>query len=264
MELKKNINIEVDSINQILWLEIGTNYELHYSYETICNFYDSLEIIKRVIQNENLLYVLMKSSNKKVWSMGGDIELFLKCIKNKEINQLKDYAYKCVKGVHSINNNFQTDAVTACILEGNAFGGGFECALSANYIIAEEQVAFSFPETLFGTFPGMGGYSLLTRKLGFDKAEEMINSGQKWSTSEMHNLGLVSHVAETGKGIAMTLNLISQGMLMGKNEFSKTCTTPSINELIDIVDQWIDQVMNLRSSKLDFMQKIVDAQKKLV
>lgn len=261
--LRKNINIEIDYSNQVLWLEIGSDEELHYSYETISNFYDCLGLLHRYIVNENLSHVFLRSANKKVWSMGGDLELFVDCIENLNKEKLKDYAYKCVKAVHTIRDNFQTNAVTVAIVEGNAFGGGLECALSTNYIIAEEQVKFSFPETLFGTFPGMGAYSFLTRRVGFSKAQEMIGSANKWDTDEMHKLNIVSFKSEKGAAITTALHLKDSGKLIRENEFSRISNSPSITELNAIVDIWLEQVMSLDDEKVAFMQKIVEAQRKI-
>jgi DSF synthase len=264
MNIKKNVNIEIDYQNKILWLEIGSCDELYYSYETICNFYDSLENIKNIIETEKLTHVFFKSPNKKVWSMGGDLEMFLNCINNNDVNQLRDYAYKCVKSVHEINNGFRTNAIVVSVIEGNAFGGGFECALSTHYIVAEENVKFSFPESLFGTFPGMGAYSFLTRKVGFFKAEEMINSSQKWDTSEMYNLNLINHIAKTQNGIKEALELKSKNAFIRKNQFETVCSNLKVDELLEIVDIWIHQVMSLGTDKIEFMRKLIDAQKKRV
>ena len=117
MNIKKNVNIEIDYQNKILWLEIGSYDELYYSYETICNFHDSLEDIKNVIESEKLTHVFFKSPNKKVWSMGGDLEMFLNCINNNDVSQLKDYAYKCVKSVHEISNGFRTNAIVVAVVD---------------------------------------------------------------------------------------------------------------------------------------------------
>ncbi len=262
MEIKKNVNIELDKTNKILWLEIGSDQELHYSYETICNIYDSLDSIKKVIESEKLTHVFIKSSNKKVWNMGGDLKMFLNCIRNNDIHQLRDYAYKCVKTVHDINNGFRTNATVVSIIQGNAFGGGFECALSTHYIVAEEHVKFSFPESLFGTFPGMGAYSFLTRKVGFFKAHEMINSSKKWDAKELYHLKLISYITKTQDGISEALDLKSKNLFTPKNQFEKVCSNLNVMELITIVDIWIDQVMSLDTNKIEFMKKLIDAQKK--
>ena len=55
---------------------------------------------------------------------------------------------------------------TIALLEGDALGGGFESALSCDVVIAEKHVKAGFPEVLFNMFPGMGGLSFLSRRVG--------------------------------------------------------------------------------------------------
>ncbi len=261
MKINERIEIDFDFEYRILWFTIGLENELHYSYKTICAFHDSLDFVANEIKKHDIQYVVLLSPNKKVWNMGGDLEMFANCVLNRDIELLRDYAHKCIKVVSVLNNNFGTNAITASIVQGNAFGGGFECALSTQYIIAEVQVKFSFPEVLFGTFPGMGAYSFLTRKVGFAKAQEMINSGEKWSAIEMKDRGVISLVCEEATGVKTILEMIKNDELKKQNIFSKKCSTVPYNELLEIVDIWIEAVMKLEKQKTNFMFRIVNAQK---
>lgn len=263
MKIKENINAEIDSERKILWLQIGNNYELHYSFETICNFYDSLDTISYLINNNNIKTVVIKSPNEKVWNMGGDLELFVECVKNQNMDILREYAHKCVKGVHAINNGFNSKAIVISFIQGNAYGGGFECALASDYIVSEEHVKYSFPESLFGTFPGMGAYSFLTRKIGFTKASKMINSPSKWSAKELMDLEIIDMIVEK-KSIEELTILIEKNTFLPKDNFFKICGTPSLSELLTIVDEWLDRVIKLDHKKIELMQKIVNAQRKQI
>jgi DSF synthase len=262
MEIKENINISIHPKYSILFLEVGNNDELHYSYKTICNFYDALPIISENIIKEGIKYVVLKSPNQKVWNMGGDLDFFLNCINDKDKAMLRDYAHKCVNIVYTMRKKFNSDAVVVSLIQGNAYGGGFECALAGDYIIAEEQVKFSFPETLFGTFPGMGAYSFLTRHLGFEKAHEMIHSSKKWSSLEMKDVNIVNFIASKGYGLETLYNLISNNELPNPDQFSIICKSPTLTELIDVVEIWLDKVMSLDLKKINIMNRITIAQKK--
>ena len=72
--------------------------------------------------------------------------------------------------------------------------------LSFNVIIAERGAKFGFPETLFGLFPGMGAYSLVSRRIGAALAEEMMLSGRCYSAEEMKEIGLVHIAGRAGAG----------------------------------------------------------------
>ncbi len=261
MEIFENIDVVVDVKKSVIWIKIGSPNELHYSYKTICGFHDSLSFISSEIANHNIKYVILLSSNKKVWNMGGDLKMFVSCVLNSDRELLRDYAHKCVKVVSVLNKNFGRNVITVSVVQGNAFGGGFECALSTDYIIAEAHAKFSFPEVLFGTFPGMGAYSFLTRKVGFSKAQDMINSSEKWTATAMKEAGIVSVICEEATGIETILAMMENNELKRQNSFFKKCNTVSHSELLDIVDMWIESVMKLEKQKTDFMLKIVGAQK---
>ena len=72
--------------------------------------------------------------------------------------------------------------------------------LRAKSSIAEEGATFSFPEVLFNMFPGMGALSLLGRRIGLKKAEDIIMSGKVFTAREMFELGVVDEVAADGAG----------------------------------------------------------------
>jgi len=258
MQPIQNVDIRVEG--NILWLKIGIPTELHYSYKTICDFNSSLVAIENKIKAQKISHVIIVSNNK-VWNMGGDLEMFCQCITAKNRALLQDYAYKCVEGVHAINNGFFSNVIVTCVVQGNAFGGGFECALAGNYIVAEEQAMFSFPEILFSTFPGMGAYSFLTRKTGYSKARDMISSTTKWTAATLQEYGLVHYVCKQGSGIETVLQKIADNELLPKDEFAGICTNVSLKELKDVVDIWLDNVLALPPSKINFMMKLVEAQK---
>lgn len=261
MMLKENIEIQVDSNKAILWLLIGSPFELHYSYKTVCNFHDSLDTITSTITNEHIKYVILTSANKEVWNMGGDLELFANSVLQKKSEIIQDYAYKCVEVLAVINKQFHNNVVVTSLIQGNAFGGGFECALSGNCIIAEEHAKFSFPEVLFGTFPGMGAYSFLTRRIGISKTQEIIASGKKWTAYEMQKMGLIDFVCKTGKAVETILEKIEGSEIQNISAFEKICSQVSVEELKEVVDIWLDTTLKLDSRKIEFMLKLAEAQK---
>ena len=95
---------------------------------------------------------------------------------------------------------FDCGIVTIGLVQGDALGGGLEAALSCNFIIAERGVKMGLPEVIFNLFPGMGAYSLLSRRLGMAMAERIIFSGRLYSAEEMYELGVVDLVVDPGCG----------------------------------------------------------------
>ena len=114
------------------------------------------------------------ASDADAFNLGGDLELFGRLIRAGNREPLLAYARRCIEGVHAIHNSLGGDVRTIALVQGDALGGGLELALACQTIVAEEGVTMGLPEVLFGLFPGMGAYSLLSRRVSPKRAEEMM------------------------------------------------------------------------------------------
>jgi enoyl-CoA hydratase/carnithine racemase len=90
-------------------------------------------------------------------------------------------------------------------VEGYALGGGFEIALSADLIVAHADARLGLPEVKLGLVPGGGGTQRLARKLGPNRAAELLMTGRFASAQEMASWGVVNRVAEDALGEALAL-----------------------------------------------------------
>ena len=256
-------SVEVEIIcngSRKLIMYLGTQTEMHYSYETTSGFCIAVPLVKKMVEDNHIEFIIVRSINDTVWNMGGDLELFMECKRSHNIDLLEDYAYKCVEFVGQLNNGFGTEAQVISLVEGNAYGGGFECALATEFIISEEQVKFSFPEVLFSTFPGMGAYSFLTRRIGYSKTRDIINSGKRWSATEMKDFGVVNGICEKGKGMEYIDGLIERDAFLSL-EFSRICRKVEVGELKKIVGIWMQMVLDIKEKDVKLMERIVAVQK---
>jgi DSF synthase len=204
-----------------------------------------------------------------VFNLGGDLALFIQAILRKDRDALLYYGNLCVDNMYRRICGFDAEIVTYSLLQGKAFGGGFECALASEVIIAERGATMSFPEVLFNMFPGMGALSLLSRKIGLRKAEEIIMSGKVFTAKEMYDLGVVDELTETGTGLNLVQMLIKnrqrrrnsyRAMALAKREFQPV----THSEMKAIVDIWVDAAMRLETRDLRMMARLVRAQDNLV
>ncbi|TNB49397.1 3-hydroxyacyl-CoA dehydrogenase [Martelella lutilitoris] len=81
------------------------------------------------------------------------------------------------------------------IVNGIAFGGGFELVLGCDYIFALPGAKFSFPEIKLGNIPGAGGTQKLPRLAGGPKALELILTGKAITADDAVTLGIAETVA---------------------------------------------------------------------
>ncbi len=217
---------------------------------------------------EELRYLILGSRWPGVYSLGGDLGLFAQKIRNRDREALVDYGRTCVRILHRNINALDLPVVTIALVQGDALGGGFESLLSFNVIIAERGVKFGFPESLFGLFPGMGAYSLLARRIGAARAEEMILSGRSYTAEEMHEVGIVHVLAEPGQGIEATRAYIhkqrwrrngSRAVYLAGRQVAPL----ELDELERIVEIWADACLQLSDRDLRLMERLVAAQDRL-
>ena len=204
-----------------------------------------------------------------VFNLGGDLSLFIQAILRKDRDALVRYGDLCVDNMYRRVCGFDAGIVTYSLLQGRAFGGGFECALASEVIVAERGATMSFPEVLFNMFPGMGALSLLGRKIGLRKAEEIIMSGKVFTAKEMYELGVVDQLTETGTGLEAVRSLVKmrqrrrnsyRAMSLAKRQFHPV----SHAEMKAVVDIWVDAAMSLENRDLRMMGRLVRAQDNLL
>lgn len=83
-----------------------------------------------------------------------------------------------------------TKPVVAAV-NGYSLGGGFELALSCDFIVASSNAIFGSTEINLGIVPGWGATQKLIATAGLAKAREVIMLGEAFSAEEALKLGIV-------------------------------------------------------------------------
>jgi DSF synthase len=210
-------------------------------------------------------YSVLASRTEHIFNYGGDLALFILLIKSRDREALLHYAKLCVDCLYARISNYSTSALTISLVQGDALGGGFECALTSNIIVAEESARMGFPEILFNLFPGMGAYSLLTRRLGAKKAEEIILGGKIYEARELYEMGIIDILVPKGEGENAVYKFIRQNSkrLNGMRAMyqCRHHTHPiSYEELMNITEVWVDAALRLQDRDLKMMGRLVRSQ----
>jgi DSF synthase len=217
---------------------------------------------------EGLKYLVLGSRFPGVFSLGGDLSLFAGFISAGDRDGLVRYGRDCVSILHNNLRRLELPIVTVALVQGDALGGGFEAALSFNVIVAEKGARFGLPEIGFGLFPGMGAHSLLARKIGLARAEEMMLTNRLYTAEEMLEMGLVHVLAERGEGEeAVRAYIAKNGRRQvghrGIYHASSLADSVTLEELNAIVDVWADTALCLSEADLKLMRRLSDAQVRL-
>lgn len=146
---------------------------------------------------------------------------------------------------------------TIAAVNGFALGGGFEMALSCDFIFATENAVFGLPEVKLGLIPGFGGTQRLARVVGERRAKELMFSGRNVKVEEAQKLGIALEVFPTKaelmegckKWFEMTLqnsphaiarakhalrestqDILEDGLMLEREEFGNIFQTPEMKE----------------------------------
>jgi DSF synthase len=264
----ENLITKVDQKNGIFWAFMKqkneacfTNALLHEIAQMHTDFVERF--------SPSIKYFVFGSKTPGIYNFGGDLSFFLKSLEEKNEEAIAEYGYKAINSIHFQSVSFNKPVITVALVQGDALGGGFECALSLDVIIAEKGSKFGFPESLFNLFPGMGGYSFLARKAGIQTAEKLIRSGATYSAEFLHELGIIDVLTEDGQGEEATIQYIKENSKKWNSHYStlqarKKIWPVSMGELYEVISIWIEALSSSRLSLGDLqkMRRLAHRQEK--
>lgn len=214
---------------------------------------------------ETVNYAVMRSAHPDYFSLGGDLRLFRSCIMSGDRNALRNYSRLCLEVMHAWGARANPELTTVALVQGRALGGGFEAALAADYLIAEKQSSFGFPEIMFGLFPCTGAMSLLLRRVPVCQAQRMMTSGKVYSALELQQMGLIDEVCAQGDGVAAVERYIARHARQRAARLSvrramERMSPLDMAELLHVVDDWVDLALALTPSELRVMDMLIHMQ----
>jgi cyclohexa-1,5-dienecarbonyl-CoA hydratase len=90
---------------------------------------------------------------------------------------------------------FRLPAYTLAAVDGHCLGGGLEVAAVCDVVLATPRSRFAVPEIRLGCYPPVAA-ALLPRRIGWDRALELMLTGRTLDAAEAERLGLVTAVVE--------------------------------------------------------------------
>lgn len=198
----------------------------------------------------------------EIYNTGGDLSFFVDCIRNGRREALRAYARACVDCVHAASRGFDSGAISLAMVEGSALGGGFEAALAHHFILARRDARMGFPEIAFNLFPGMGGYSLVSRRAGMKLAEQLIYRGEAHTAEWHEQRGLVDVLFEPGNAYIATRTFIDtlrprlNGVRAMLRARQRVLQLPR-SELMDITEDWVDAAFCIEEKDISYMERLV-------
>jgi enoyl-CoA hydratase / 3-hydroxyacyl-CoA dehydrogenase len=133
--------------------------------------------------------LVIASSNPFLYSAGADIKAFT--------SMDEAGGEQLIHTAHALFRELGSEGIaTIAAVNGLAFGGGCELAMSCDVRIAARSALFGQPEIKLGIIPGFGGTQRLPRLIGSNKALEMNLIGDPILADEAFEMGLANRVVE--------------------------------------------------------------------
>jgi enoyl-CoA hydratase/carnithine racemase len=151
-------------------------------------------------QDPTVRAVVVTSTHPRAFCVGADL---------KERNSFTDEDLRAQRPVAQAAYRGVLDLPVPAIaaVDGFALGGGFEIALSCDVVVCGEDAVVGLPEVSVGVIPGGGGTQLLTRRVGWSRAAQMIFTAQRYAAVDACRLGAVDEVVEAGTARLRALEL---------------------------------------------------------
>lgn len=209
------------------------------------------ELFKMARDNDTIKAVLLTGTGKG-FCAGADINRLATCDANT------GYEFACFG--QSVCRQLETlGKPSLAAINGFAFGGGCELAMSATLRIASSDAQFGQPEVKLGVIPGYGGTQRLARLVGKGRALDLCLTARFIDAQTALQWGLVSFVVEPEQllpeaskilqgilsmaplAVASTMEAIDRGYDMSLTDalhleavhFAKVCASQDKKEGVD-------------------------------
>jgi len=162
---------------------------------------EALEAWVEAVEADRTIRVAILTGSGKAFSAGGDIEAWA------GLDPI-DFARRWIREGHRVFDRLARLRQPLIVaLNGPAFGGGLELAVTGDLIIASAGTRLGLPETGLGMTPGWAGTQRLVRRCGSRMVKRMALAGHFFTAEDALAGGLVDEVAPAGEALARAKSL---------------------------------------------------------
>ena len=154
-------------------------------------FMDAFEqLVTEIANDSRVRAVVLTAAGEANFSVGMNLKELVGSLGDPaRIDAILDQRLRVLSSVENM------DKPWIATLFGNCLGGGLELPLACHFrLAAGEGASIGLPELHLGSVPAWGGSARLVRRIGRDRAVEMILRARTVSGPEALDLGLVTEV----------------------------------------------------------------------
>jgi len=148
------------------------------------------EILDQLESDDSILVFALRGSHGSFVS-GGDLREFHQLTSEDEALDMGRRMLKILQRIEAL------DCWTVCLVNGAAYGGGWEMMLSFDMRVALPEMKFGFTQGRFYLPPGWGGLERLVRVVGQDNSKWLLSGQRVIDANRALALGLIQEVIES-------------------------------------------------------------------
>ncbi|MEP9370387.1 enoyl-CoA hydratase/isomerase family protein [Xanthobacter sp. VNH20] len=156
-----------------------------------------IEAVLRTLREERNAKALVIAGSGGSFCAGGDLKSLSAGRRPAPVNRER------IRRLHTwFDELLDLEMPVVAVVDGPAFGAGFNLALAADFILATPRAQFCAVFVRIGLVPDLGGLQLLPRIVGLQRAKELIFSGRVLGAEEAKGLGIVHDILPEGDALA--------------------------------------------------------------
>jgi enoyl-CoA hydratase/carnithine racemase len=153
--------------------------------------------------SESDIRVLVVRAEGPHFSFGGEVREW----PGKDVNWFRTFVAEVNVSYRAIE---MLKIPTVAVVQGIAFGGGFELALACDFLVAAENATFRCVEVTTAMLPIAGALQRIAERAGRARASRFAMLGEPISGREAGELGIATHVVPENELTAATAALTLQ------------------------------------------------------
>lgn len=164
---------------------------------------DFVTALLEVEKNPHLRVLIIRGAGEKVFCAGADLKERMEMTEKDVFHFLDRFRFAC-----EVIESISIPVIAA--MNGDAYGGGLEIALSCDLRVLSSQALIGLTETKLGIIPGAGGTQRLSRLIGLSKAKQLIFTGSRINAEKAYSLDIANEVYPQADFISKLDGLVGQ------------------------------------------------------
>lgn len=183
-----------------------------------------IELFDQIAADLTVRAVVLSSAVAKAFSAGADLKE-RNGFTESQLGAQREIFRRCFADLRGL------PMPVIAAVDGYAMGGGFELALGCDLIVAGADASFALPEIGVGVIPGGGGTQLLSRRVGLNRAADLILTCRRVGAAEARELGFADRSVESGRAAATARELAE--VIASKSPIGARAAKRALNDGFD-------------------------------